>query len=116
MKIRVDVFRVFNFVSLKLKIIVRNIKQMFCEVIIVIHYSESMSTSAMDEAESYQKIPKKELFINLSKASPKSSTAWNYFGFLWVKEPSRKIVQSAQKRIFCKICFDALGETDLLSE
>lgn len=73
-------------------------------------------TFKMDNVEDFQKIPKKKLFINLSKASAKSSLAWHYFGFLWIKEPNKKIVNSTQKRIFCKVCFDELVETDLLSE
>lgn len=59
---------------------------------------------------------KKDLFINLSKASPKSSPAWNFFGFLWINKPSKKIVASTQKRVFCKVCFDKLDETDTLTE
>lgn len=49
----------------------------------------------------------KDLFVNLTKLSPKSSLAWNYFGFLYF---------SVQKRLYCKVCFERFSESHLFKE
>lgn len=58
----------------------------------------------------------KDLFVNLTKLSPKSSLAWNYFGFLYFKSPCMKIVAIVQKRLYCKVCFERFSESHLFKE
>ena len=51
-----------------------------------------------------------DVFINLSKASSKSSLVWNYFGFLFFSKPPKKVVNCEENRVFCNVCFEKAAE------
>ncbi|KAJ6647948.1 hypothetical protein Bhyg_03173, partial [Pseudolycoriella hygida] len=57
-----------------------------------------------------------DVFIKLSRASPKSSMAWQYFGFVDVGKPTMKIASSVEKRIYCKVCFQESPKSKLFNK